>query len=1041
MQGRNLFRSSFASRFPVKALSLAIVSLSLLSACDSNDDPAPPTPDTTAPSIPGNVTATAVGSSRIDLAWTASTDSQSPVASYRIFRNGGATAIAAVTATIYSDTLVNEQTTYSYTIAAVDTAGNVSALSNAAAATTGGSDTTAPTVPANVMASAVSSTRIDLTWQPSTDSESAITSYRIFRDGSPTPLTTVTAPTTTFSDTTVSAQSTYNYTIAAVDAADNVSALSAPAAATTPASDLIPPTVPMNVVATAISGSRIDLAWQASTDVGSGVASYRIFRNGGVSAIATVTTSTYSDTSVSPQMAYSYTVSAMDNAGNVSALSSAASATTPASPTGLDTRPVNTTCVAWNRPTAGNSITLTRAFPSLPEFDSPIAALQAPGNSNRWFVVEQNGFVRAFDNVATVSAASTFIDIDARVAGGGGTEMGLLGMAFHPNYPTDTRVFLSYTGAGSSGTAATSRISSFRTTDGGRTLDPNSELVLLSIDQPETNHNGGNIAFGPDGYLYIGIGDGGSGNDPHGDIGNGQRLTTMLGKMLRIDVNSVPSGFNYGIPSTNPYANEARCPSAGRASGNCPEIYAYGLRNPWRWSFDRENGDLWVGDVGQNAFEEVDRVTLGGNYGWRCREAASNTGLECGSPTNMIDPVARYGRSFGVSITGGYVYRGQQSTTLRGKFIFGDFSSGRIFSWGSGDSATSPPQLLESGVNISSFAQDNDGELYVVDYNGTLRRIVFEVGAGGSVPNSLVNTGCVNPTNPTQPASGLIPYSINAPFWSDGATKERWMGLPPPPAIQTIQVQSDDDWEFPSGTVLVKNFRVDNQLIETRLLMRHLDDGTWSGYTYRWNDAQTTATRVQGGAVRTLANSQSWLYPSESECLQCHTAVTGRVLGPETAQMNRTFGYPPPGRAANQIATLNFLQMLTPALNDPATLPNMPDPNDTAANLAQRARAYLHTNCSQCHRPGSGIAQMDLRYTTLLSAMNVCDAPVQTSNLQDLGMPTTARLIAPGLPNLSVLHNRMNRRDAHGMPRVGSATVDLAGVALVNQWITSLTCN
>jgi hypothetical protein len=224
-------------------------------------------------------------------------------------------------------------------------------------------------------------------------------------------------------------------------------------------------------------------------------------------------------------------------------------------------------------------------------------------------------------------------------------------------------------------------------------------------------------------------------------------------------------------------------------------------------------------------------------------------------------------------------------------------------------------------------------------------------------------------------------------------------------------------------------------------MMRHPDDGTWSGYTYEWNSGQTAATRVQGGAVRTLANGQSWIFPSESECLQCHTAVTGRVLGPETSQMNRTFGYPAPGRTANQIATLNFLQMLTPAQPDTNTLPRMPDPADTTATVEQRARAYLHTNCSQCHRPGSGIAQMDLRYTTSLNSTFTCNAPVETSNLIDLGMPATARIIIPGNPDDSVLLNRMNRRDRHGMPRVGSAIIDAAGVALIRAWITPLSCN
>jgi uncharacterized repeat protein (TIGR03806 family) len=799
-----------------------------------------------------------------------------------------------------------------------------------------------------------------------------------------------------------------------------------------PPADTTAPTAPTNVVATPASETRVDLTWSASTDAGgSGVASYRIYRNASATALATVITTNYADTAASAGTAYAYQVRAVDVAGNVSALSNTATATTPGTApiSGLDARPSNTTCLAWNRPTAGSTISLAQVFSTLPDFSFPIAMLQAPSSTARWFVVEQNGFVRVFDNVATPAAPTTFIDIDARVAGGGDSEMGLLGMAFHPSFPTDPRVFLSYT------TANTSRISAFRTVDGGLTLDPTTEQTLLTVNQPESNHNGGHIAFGPDGYLYIGFGDGGSGNDPHGDIGNGQLLTTMLGKMLRIDVNGAPApGAAYGIPSTNPYASNSVCPAAGRASGECPEIYAYGFRNPWRWSFDRQNGELWVGDVGQGMYEEVDQVILGGNYGWRCREGNNPTGLACGSPTNMIDPVAQYGRTLGASITGGYVYRGAQSTSLAGRFIFGDYVSGRIFAWIPGGAPLQPTQLLDTGLNISSFAQDHNGELYVVSYGGDLFRIVFQAGAGGgTVPASLANTGCVNASNPTQPASGVIPYGLNAPFWSDGAIKDRFIGLP---NGQNIEVQADGDWNFPLGSVLVKNFRVANQLIETRLFMRHPDDGSWSGYTYEWNTQQTAATRVEGGAVRTLANSQQWIFPSEAECMQCHTAVSGRALGPETTQLNRSFLYPLTGRTANQLTTHNTIQTLSPPLSaPPASLPAMPDPSDTSASVGLRARAYLHTNCSHCHRPGSGIAQMDLRYTATFAATNTCNVAPQSG---DVGLGASARLIVPGNAALSIIPARMNRRDANAMPPVGSNMIDITGTALVTQWINSL---
>jgi uncharacterized repeat protein (TIGR03806 family) len=698
------------------------------------------------------------------------------------------------------------------------------------------------------------------------------------------------------------------------------------------------------------------------------------------------------------------------------------------SPTsGLDARPANTTCLAWPRPAAGSGISLTQ-YTSL-TFSSPIAMLQAPNDGSRWYIVEQGGVVRHF-SAASPTTASTFIDVTSRVRSGG--EMGLLGMAFHPNYPTDTRVFLSYT----TGTnPLVSRISSFRTTDGGATLDPNSEAILLTINQPETNHNGGNIAFGPDDLLYIGLGDGGGGGDQHGNPGNGQTLTTMLGKMLRIDVDAAQP---YAIPAGNPFAQNAKCPAAGRASGECPEIYAWGFRNPWRWSFDRTNGELWVADVGQNQWEEVDRVTLGGNYGWRCREGAhdfnaSSTGCSNGG---LIDPVAEYDHSLGESITGGYVYRGPQSTALAGRYLFADFGSGRIWAWiaESVGSAREPTQLLDSGLNISSFGQGNDGELYVVHYGGTLHRIVFQsAGGGGSILTALSATGCVNPTNPSQPASGLIPYAINAPFWSDGADKERWIALPD---NGTISVKSDGDWEFPNSTVLMKHFRVGTRLIETRLFMRH-PDGQWGGFTYEWNAQQTDATLLRDGATRDIGNGQNWIFPSESQCLDCHTDAAGRALGPETAQLNRNLTYAQTGRTANELATLNHIAVLTPAITDPATQPAMPDPTDTSAALTDRARAYLHTNCSQCHRPGGPTpSTMDLRYATALASTNTCNASPQSG---DLGLGANARLIAPGSATNSVVVNRMNRRDQHGMPPLGSNLVDTAGVELLTQWINGLT--
>lgn len=706
---------------------------------------------------------------------------------------------------------------------------------------------------------------------------------------------------------------------------------------------------------------------------------------------------------------------------------------------GLDSRPGNTSCLAPDRPTSGTTtLSVARVFTNL-TFSSPIGMLQAPGDASRWFVVQQGGTVRVFPNTATPTATD-FVTIGAPLESGG--EKGLLGMAFHPNFPTDGRVFLSYTARVSG--QLISRISEF--VSNGTTVNVGSENILLTVNQPQDNHNGGHIAFGPDGNLYIGLGDGGSGGDPsptHGPIGNGQNKRTLLGKLLRIAVPATAGGA-YTIPAGNPFAVNPKCGPTNSNGADCPEIYAFGFRNPWRWNFDDRPGgsnELWLADVGQGDWEEVDLVTLGGNYGWRCREGAHNFSNTCGNEQPRIDPVAEYDHGQGVSITGGYVYRGTAIPSLVGRYVFGDFASGNIWHI----ARNTPPTLVltaatafASGRNIASFGQGNDGELYVVDYGGGLYRLNATTGGGTNpIPNQLSATGCVSASDAKLPASGLIPFAPNAPFWSDGAQKDRWIALP---NGTTMTVLASGDWDFPNRTVLMKNFRIGTRLIETRLFMRH-PDGEWAGYTYEWNDAQTDATRVVGGKEAPKTGlPDDWIFPSESECLTCHTAAAGRSLGIETAQLNGNFTYPQTGRTANQVATHSAIATITPAITqDPSTLPALADPASGTATLNDRARAYLHTNCSQCHRPSGGTpVNLDFRFTTALSATNACNV---APNAGTLGL-TDPRIILPGNAARSIVRERMNRRDANQMPTIGSNTVDSDGVTLITNWINGLTsCN
>ncbi len=358
-------------------------------------------------------------------------------------------------------------------------------------------------------------------------------------------------------------------------------------------------------------------------------------------------------------------------------------------------------------------VALEAAFSNL-TFVQPLLMLQPPGDSTTWFVVEQGGVIRAFENDSAVATSRVFADLSA-IVDSGPSEAGLLGMAFHPDYATNRQVYLSFTVTGA---PLISRIERVTSNDGGLTLDLATRALLLSIPQDFGNHNGGNIAFGPDGLLYAGFGDGGSGGDPNN---RAQTPSNLLGTLVRIDVDSATP---YGVPGDNPFAGNPLC-TQGFGAAACPEIFAFGLRNPWRWSFDTVTGDLFAGDVGQNSFEEIDRITIGNNYGWNIREGANCFNASQCVTAGLIDPIHEYGRSDGASVTGGYVYRGPSVPALIGRYVFADFISGRIWSIDSAAQNLVPSDLLlESGLSIASFGQSNAGELYIVHYGGTLHRIV-----------------------------------------------------------------------------------------------------------------------------------------------------------------------------------------------------------------------------------------------------------------------------------------------------------------------------
>jgi uncharacterized repeat protein (TIGR03806 family) len=681
---------------------------------------------------------------------------------------------------------------------------------------------------------------------------------------------------------------------------------------------------------------------------------------------------------------------------------------------GLDSRPYNPTCLAADRPATGVEVGLSRVFSAL-QLRVPVAMIEAPFRNGLFYVVEQGGTVKVFESADPAGSVKTFIDIRDRVVYGG--ERGLLGMAFHPHFPDDLRVFLSYTGRGEAN-QLTSFISAFTASADGLALDGASEEVILSVAQPYGNHNGGQIAFGRDGYLYIGLGDGGSRGDP---LDHAQNPQSLLGKMLRLDIDG---GSPYAIPPTNPFVN----------GGGRPEIYALGLRNPWRWSFDRATGELWVGDVGQNRWEEVDRIVLGGNYGWNIKEGFHCYKFDPCDVGGLIDPVAEYPHSEGCSVTGGYVYRGNSIPLLAGIYLYGDYCNGNIWGIFYDDQGDAYSRLLvASGLSISSFAERNNGELYVLRYDkGAIYKLVSKSqGVSGGIPQKLSETGCVYPQNPRQICDCMIPYDVNISFWSDGAIKGRFLAIPDG---ETIGVEENGHLDLPIGSVLLKQFMVRQKLVETRLLVRH-QDGGWAGYSYEWDEFQGDATLLAAGKVKSV-NGQEWIYPSRAQCLQCHTAAAGRTLGLEIAQLNRPLTYPSTNRRANQLSTLNHIGLLQPPLSEsPDNLPALPALDDDSQPLELRARAYLHANCSNCHRPGgSGRGNMDLRYQVAAEEMQICDVPPE---LGDLGI-NGAQLLAPGAPGKSIILVRMQALDFSRMPPIGSNLPDNSGIALIREWILSI---
>jgi uncharacterized repeat protein (TIGR03806 family) len=705
-------------------------------------------------------------------------------------------------------------------------------------------------------------------------------------------------------------------------------------------------------------------------------------------------------------------------------------------PYGLKNRVPNTSFLLSTGGDTLAEMDLKPVFENL-SFQEPVFLTSARDESNRVFVIEKRGVIKVFPNQEDVQEMHTFLDIRTRV-NDSPSEAGLLSMAFHPQYPDSNKFYVYYTYGN-----LFSRISEFRVTANPDSADLNTERILLTLEQPYSNHNGGQIAFGPDQYLYIGFGDGGSGGDP---LGNGQNRQTLLGAILRIDVDRSTASLSYAIPVDNPLV--------GNVNGWREEIWAWGLRNPWRFSFDRLSGLLWAADVGQNQWEEVDIISGGKNYGWNLMEGfhCYPSGANCDT-SGLVMPIIEYDHSKGKSVTGGYVYRGLQLSRLYGVYLYGDYITRNIWGLRYDQGEVMENKIIAlSPSEITSFGEDDDGEVYVVGHDGSIYRFAEKSGVPtpDNIPRTIAASGLFTDIYNWVPAPGLIPYTINAPFWSDNALKTRLIALPD---TSKIIFSRDSSWQFPPNAVIVKNFFLETErdnpqsrkIIETRFLVRQPDKELWEGFSYLWNDQETDATLLESSYTRAFqiidgdsSYTQNYYYPGRDECKVCHTPAAGFVLGVRTAQINKEHLYFSDEDSVwdNQLRSYNHIRLFSTEIGDDYSgFPQLPDPFNEDQEIGQRARAYLDVNCAGCHRPGSsGRTNMDLRYSIPLEVAHIVDVPPALGDMDISG----AMRVKPGAADSSLLYLRMLNLDEFRMPPLASSIVDQQGAELIRTWIESL---
>jgi len=708
------------------------------------------------------------------------------------------------------------------------------------------------------------------------------------------------------------------------------------------------------------------------------------------------------------------------------------------------------------------------AFPEL-KFDQPVGVATPPGETNRLFVIERPGRIIAITNLAQPTR-TVFLDLTTNTYAGY-LESGLLGLAFHPRFESNGFFYVFRTLLTSTEGRANllhNQVSRFQASpaDASQAL-ADSELRLIAQYDDSVEHNGGSLQFGPDGCLYISLGD--ATPPPLERSSDPQAIDRgFFGGILRIDVDLRPGSLppnpgpssttNYAIPPDNPFVGVVT--HNGRAVDPLQvrtEFYATGLRNPWRMAFDTGTGLLYCGDVGSGDWEEIDLIEPGGNYGWPFEEGVAATGVDRPAELVTRPPLLTYGHGYaahqGRCVVGGVVYRGSGMPGLYGAYVFGDYISGSQWAaWHEGTNLLRTDRLCgETGVAAYGVDPRDGGILLVNVDRGAVQKLEYRSpDAAPSFPATLADTGVFADLRSLTPEPGIHEYAINVPFWSDNARKRRWFSVPDP--NDRIQFREEEPFLFPTGTVWIKHFELEMttgvpesaRRIETRLLVRN-PTGI-HGVTYRWNEGQTNATLVpdegadenflilDGGLVRT----QSWHFPSRLECLSCHTPKAGYALGFGAAQLHRSIDGP--DGPTNQIELLSGLDYFSPPVTDTSGIRPLASATNLAFPVGYRVRSYLSANCAQCHQPE--LPESGFRWDTRLWNARF-DVPLSAAEIingrlvSTLGSDQT-RVIAPHSTDYSILFWRVNQRARDQMPPLATSLIDAGAVELLKEWINTL---